>query len=336
MSGLEAIGLETIGIVGLGNWGTALGHHLARKGHKVLGWSSTPEIVASINSTHRHPLFFKDLQVSERMSATEDLETALQQEILVLAVPSSALDQISTLKKIPNGKLVVSAIKGLEHNRLQTPLQFIEALVGDASRLAVISGPSFAIDVINNRPVGLVAASASESTARAVAKLFTAEWLRAYVSTDPLGVELGGVIKNVIAVAAGVCDGLDFGESARAGLITRGLAEMTRLAVAMGADARTLSGLSGLGDLAMTATSKTSRNYTVGYRLGKGEKLSDIIATLGSVAEGVSTTPLVIELSKRHNVELPISSAVAMLLGGSVTAVEMAKALISRPIKGEF
>ncbi len=328
--------LESIGVVGLGNWGTALGHHLARKGHTVLGWSTTPEIVTSINDAHYHPLFFKDVLISERMSATDDLEKTLQQEVLVLAVPSSALDQITALDRIAKGKLVVSAIKGLEHNRLQTPLQFIEALVGDPSRLAVISGPSFAIDVVNNRPVGLVAASTSETTARRVAELFTAEWLRAYISTDPLGVELGGVVKNVVAVAAGVCDGLDLGESARAGLITRGLAEMTRLAVAMGADARTLSGLSGLGDLAMTATSKTSRNYTVGFRLGKGEKLSDIIATLGSVAEGVTTTPLVIELSKRHNVELPISSAVAMLLGGSVTAVEMAKALISRPIKGEF
>lgn len=327
---------ESIGVVGLGNWGTALGHHLAVKGHPVIGWAREPEIVAGINAEHRNPLYLKSADICSTLKATADIHQALNCEVVLVAVPSSALDTVAELRTIAPNKLVISAIKGLEHARLSTPLQFLETLIGDANRLAVISGPSFAVDVVANRPVGLVAASKSESTARKVAELMTAEWLRAYVSVDPLGVELGGVVKNVIAVAAGVCDGLEFGESARAGLITRGLAEMTRLAVAMGADARTLSGLSGLGDLAMTATSRTSRNYTVGFRLGKGEKLADIIATLGSVAEGVSTTPLVIELSKRHQVELPISTAVSRLLSGSVTAVEMAKALISRPIKSEF
>jgi len=326
----------SIGVVGLGNWGTALGHHLAAKGHTVLGWSKEQAIVSSINEHHQNALYLKNAVLNQRLRATTDLTATLKQDVILLAVPSVALDTISELKTIAAGKLVVSAIKGLEHARLQTPLQFLAELIGAPERLAVISGPSFAVDVVAHRPVGLVAASKSEATARTVAELFTADWLRAYVSTDPIGVELGGVVKNVIAVAAGVCDGLDFGESARAGLITRGLAEMTRLAVALGADARTLSGLSGLGDLAMTATSKTSRNYTVGYRLGKGEKLGDIIATIGSVAEGVSTTPLVIELGLRHGVELPISSAVSRLLSGSVTAVEMARALISRPIKGEF
>ena len=323
-------------VLGLGNWGTALANHLAAKGFPTLGWSIEPAIVEGVNAHNRNPLYQPQIQLSPNLKATGSLEQALESDFVVLAVPSAALDDLSPKLIFRKGSLVVSAIKGLEKRSVLTPLQFLGQHVSSGTKLAVLSGPSFASDLMLHLPVGIVAASSDETVARKVAEIFTNEWMRVYISSDPLGVELGGVLKNVIALAAGICDGMELGDSARAGLITRGLAEMTRLAVAMGAKEQTLAGLSGLGDLAMTAASPTSRNRTVGYRLGKGEKLQTILDTLGSVAEGVSTTPLAIELGKRYSVELPISEAVDAVLKGQSAPQDIVKKLILRPIKREF
>jgi glycerol-3-phosphate dehydrogenase (NAD(P)+) len=328
--------MERVGVIGLGNWGTALANHFGRKGLKVSAWGRDPDLVASINSKQRNPRFLSSVELSSSIRATTDLAVVCSEQFLVIALPSQVLETLAALNTIKPDAIVASAVKGLQSGSLKTPLQFLADRIGGPDRLCVVSGPSFASDLVAHRPIGVVVASTAEGTARRVAEALTSEWLRAYTSTDPLGVELGGVVKNVIALAAGVCDGLKLGESARAGLITRGLAEMTRLAVAMGANERTLSGLSGLGDLAMTATSATSRNYTVGFRLGGGEPLDAIAASIGSVAEGVRTTPLVVRLGEQHGVDLPISAAVGKVLAGSVTPTEMAKALISRPIKPEF
>lgn len=328
--------MERIAVLGLGNWGTALAHHLAAKGFDVLGWTVDRESVESINRNHVNSLYLKGLPLDPRLKATLNLEELGDRAFVVCAVPSAYLGNVIPKLKLPKGAILVSGTKGLEHDSLLTPLQYIARLVDASVRLAVLSGPSFAIDVVRHKPVGLVAASNDENTARQAAEAFGSDWMRVYLSHDPLGVELGGVVKNVIALAAGICDGLDFGDSAQAGLVTRGLAEMTRLAVAMGAERQTLSGLSGLGDLAMTASSNTSRNRTVGVRLGKGEALPYILQTLGSVAEGVTTTPLLLKLGERHGVELPITQGVAQVLAGKISPQEMAKALISRPIKKEF
>lgn len=217
-----------------------------------------------------------------------------------------------------------------------TPLQYLEERIKAPLSYGVLSGPSFAKDVVQGRPCGVVAASRDETTARRIAELFSSESMKVYVSLDPLGVELGGAVKNVIALAAGLSDGLGFGESARAGLITRGLAEIMRLAEAMGAKRETLAGLSGLGDLSMTASSPTSRNYTVGFRLGKGEKLSDILFDLGSVAEGVHTAPIVMKLALRYSVEVPICEQVNQLLLGKSTPKELVRNLMARPLRSEF
>jgi len=328
--------VSDVAVLGLGNWGTALAHHLATAGHNVLGWTIEPEIERGIAATGRNPRFLSGVALSPRLTATQDLHRALERRLIVLAVPSAALgDVLPKLVAAPQ-TIFVSAVKGIETSSLQTPLQYARTIFPDRYSFAVLSGPSFARDVAAGRPCGVVAASTDEGVAREVAETFNSESMRVYLSTDPLGVEIGGITKNVIALAAGVSDGLGLGDSARAGLITRGLAEMMRLGVAMGARMETLAGLSGLGDLSMTATSDLSRNRTVGLRLGRGEQLTDIIASLGSVAEGVTTTPLVLELAKRYQVEMPITDHVARLLRGEETPQELVRSLIARPLRREF
>ncbi|MGI6524730.1 MAG: NAD(P)H-dependent glycerol-3-phosphate dehydrogenase [Bdellovibrionota bacterium] len=324
-----------IGVLGLGNWGTALAQHLAAKGYDVMGWSIEQEVVNSINTQHRNQKYLSHIRLSERIIATTDLNRVAEAEIHVLVLPSAALGEV--LPKIGDkaGRLVISAIKGLDSKTCRTPLQCVVEHLPQ-SRCVVISGPTFAKDIAAQKPAGLVAASADEAAAKEATLLFASDWMKVYVCLDPLGVELGGIVKNVIAIAAGVSDGMNLGDSARAGLITRGLAEMMRLAIAMKADPQTLAGLSGLGDLVLTATCDNSRNRTVGLRLGRGEKLPDIISSLGSVAEGVHTAPLILKLAEKYGVEMPISDQVNRLLNGEIDPPTMLKNLITRPLKKEF
>ena len=328
--------MKQVAVLGLGNWGTALGNHLAHKGFDVLGWSVEADVVTSINTVHKNNRYLKNIELHPGLRATGELPQALSREILVLVFPSQFLGSVVPQIKVSPTTRVVSAIKGIDGKTLLTPLQYFQKYAGPCAGLAVFSGPSFAIDIAQRRPSGIVAASHDEAMARFVADLFSNDRMKVYTSTDPLGVELGGIVKNVIALAAGVSDGLQLGDSARAGLITRGLAEMMRLAKAMGADTRTLSGLSGLGDLVMTASCDTSRNRTVGLRLGRGEKLPDIISTIGSIAEAVETTPHILKLAQSYQVEMPITEQVARLLSGETSPPEMVKALVSRPIRAEI
>ncbi len=328
--------MEKVSVFGLGNWGTALAHHLACVGCDVLAWGVEPEVVASINQQHRNPLYLSGVELHSSVRATTDLAEACKREVHIFVVPSKFMGQVLRRMHIQPSTLFVSAVKGLDPETLCTPLQTLHHIHASVTEAVVFSGPSFAKDVALRRPCGLVAASKSETAARRAAELFTSDIMKVYLSSDPLGVELGGILKNVIALGVGVADGLGLGDSARAGLVTRGLAEMTRLAVAMGADLRTLSGLSGLGDLSMTATSDLSRNRTVGLRLGKGETLANIVASLGSVAEGVTTAPLVLKLASKYQVEMPISEHVQKLLSGEMGVDEIVKVLLSRPMRSEF
>ncbi|MBX7136446.1 MAG: NAD(P)-dependent glycerol-3-phosphate dehydrogenase [Oligoflexia bacterium] len=328
--------MRRVAVLGLGNWGTALAHHLARKGNEVLGWSVQPEVVEGINRKRRNPVALSDFELSPSFKATLNLEETFDYDYVVMVLPSRALDDVVPRLKLNPSTILVSAIKGMELKHLMTPLQFAEKYLPTPVRMAVLSGPSFARDIVAQRPSGVVAASKQEEVALAVAELFTSDCMKVYISTDPLGVELGGIVKNIVAIAAGVSDGLGLGDSARAGLITRGLAEMVRFAEAFGAHRMTLFGLSGLGDLAMTASSDLSRNRTVGIRLGQGELLPDIVKSLGSVAEGVVTAPLILELAKKHGIEMPITYHVVELVEGRDSPTNMVKALIGRPIKREF
>ncbi len=325
----------SISILALGNWGTALGNYLAQRGHQVLGWSSEASVVASINSSHKNPKYLKEIELHKNFKATTDLKEAQSASVVILAFPSSSLATMVPQLSFKPGTIVVSAIKGFESQTLETPLQYITSNIPVTLRPVVFSGPSFAKDIVRGNPAGIVAASKDDEAARTVANLFSGGSIKVYLSHDPLGVEIGGAVKNVIALGVGVCDGLALGDSARAGLITRGLAEMTRLGVCMGADVRTLSGLSGLGDLVMTATCDTSRNRSAGLLLAKGHTVPQILKEIGSAVEGIHTTPLVLKLAKQHKIEMPITEQMAKLLAGEIQAPEAAKALLSRPIKKE-
>jgi len=325
-----------VSVLALGNWGTALANHLACTGKNVLGWSNDPAVVKGINQEHRNPYSQSQTELNPRFKASTSLDEALTSQYLVLAFPSQALNEMTPKLKATEKTVFISAIKGLERSSLATPLQYLDKNLPLKGMLSVLSGPSFAKDIIACNPSGLVAASKNETVAREVAELFSSDWMKVYVSTDTPGVEYGGILKNVIAIAVGVADGLKLGDSARAGLITRGIAEMMRFAEAYGAKQITLSGLSGLGDLVMTASCDTSRNRTVGLRLGQGESLEQIVLNLGSVAEGVETAPLVLKLAEERKVEMPITSLVVRLIRQEIKPEEMARALIRRPTKKEF
>jgi len=325
-----------ITVFGLGNWGTALAHHLGANGHNVTAWARDPEVVESVNARNKNSKYLSHIELSPNVKATTDLSAVEDADMFVLVVPSFSLSEVLPKLTFSPDAVVVSGIKGIDVKSGLTPLECVEKYTDSTPKLSVLSGPGFAKDIAAQRPAGLVVASKDEETAEKVSDVFSSDSLKVYTSSDPLGVELGGIVKNVVAVAAGVSDGLELGDSARAGLITRGLAEMMRLAKAMGAEPQTLSGLSGLGDLVLTATCDASRNRTVGLRLGKGEKLDHIIATLGSVAEGVKTTPLVSAFAKKYGIEMPITGAVEKLLKGEMTASETVRSLMARPPKREF
>lgn len=325
-----------IGVLGLGNFGTALAQHLASRGFRVCAWTLSEALVTSINSSHRHNEYLQDVELHSAIIATTNIQEVLDScGTILLVLPSAALPEVLPGLSIAPETLLISCVKGLVGDSLETPLQAIARYLSPCPRLAVLSGPSFARDIVKGLPCGLVAASSEEADALEVARLLSNTFMKVYHSTDPLGVELGGILKNVIALAVGIADGLGHGDSARAGLITRGLAEMTRLAAAMGARKRTLSGLSGMGDLVLTATCDTSRNRTVGLRLGKGESLDHIIATLGSTAEGVRTAPFVKALADKYAVEMPITDHACMVLDGTLDPKDALQHLMSRPLKKE-
>ncbi len=326
-----------VAVLALGSWGTALAHHIAEVGHSVVGWVSDPVIAQTINETRHHPKVFPEQKLSQRLRVTTDLSEALEASYVVLAFPAAAIASfVPKLQQIKKEVTIISAIKGFEDGTLRTPLQAIAAIRGNDSPRAVISGPTFAADIIKGMPAGIVVGARREATANQVATLLYGRSVKTYISTDPLGVELGGAVKNVIALAAGMGDGLGLGDSARAMLITRGLAEMVRLGTKLGVDPQTLYGLSGLGDLVMTATSTVSRNYRAGIRLGRGEKLSDVLQTIGTVVEGAHTAPLLVDLGRAHQVELPISEQVTQVLRGEVAPSEAVKNLVTRPVRREF
>lgn len=325
---------KRIAVVGLGAWGTALAVHCARLGHSVVGWHRNAHLVSSVSSSGSLPFLGGSIACPTNLSISNDLAACRNTDATIIALPARAWREV-----LPNleARLLISAAKGLDKETAQTPLSFAtKELKRSPEMLAVISGPSFASDLAGQRPISMVAASSSQETAMEVADMLSSPSVRLYASTDPLGVELGGILKNVIAIAAGVSDALGYGPSARAALMSRGLAEMMRLSCALGADSKTLFGLSGLGDLIMTATEDQSRNRTVGLRLGRGDKIGDITASLGATAEGVTTAPLALELARKARIDVPITEHVVKLLNLEIQATQMASALMTRPLKQEF
>lgn len=325
-----------VAVIGLGAWGSSLALYCARIGCSVIGWHRDESYLESLRQSKQLPITRSCTEpLHERIVLSSRLEECCNVDFTIIALPASAWAEV--LPGLTPSGIVVSATKGLEKNLKVTPLTYAHSqLKIPTEQLCVISGPSFARDLAQQTPISLVSASTSLETACKVSSALSSNTVRCYTSTDPLGVELGGILKNIIAIAVGISDALSYGPSTRAALITRGLAEMTRIAVAMGAHAQTLQGLSGLGDLVMTATDDQSRNRVVGLRLGRGEKLSDIVTTLGSTAEGVSSAELVDSIARTHKIEAPIVSLVVKVIRGEIAPKDLAKTLMSRPLKGEF
>ena len=332
--------MRRIAVIGAGGWGTALSLTLARLGHAVRLWAYEAEVAETIRARRENELFLPGISLPESVAATNDLGAALDgAEIVVTAMPTHVCRALyeQMLPHLHPGMTLVSATKGLETERLLRMSEVIGDVVGPKfpPRLAVLSGPSFAREVACGQPTAIVAASKDKLTARLVQKEFSSPSLRLYTSGDVAGVELGGAVKNVIAIAAGAVEGLGLGANPRAALITRGLAEMTRLACACGAQRKTLAGLAGMGDLVLTCTGALSRNHQVGIELAKGRKLAEIIGSMRTVAEGVKTTRATVALAARHGVEMPISRQVHRILEGEVSPRDAIRELMERSLKDE-
>lgn len=307
-----------VAALGGGSWGTALASVLASNGNDVTLWVRRDESAREINERHTNVRYLPDVSLSTELRATTSLEAALEgAEFVLSACPSHAVrDVLSAAKPLVANPVVISASKGVEIGSDLRMTQVIEEAVGDdvASRVVALSGPSFAHELVRGLPTAMVAASASVDAAERVQGIFQNSYLRIYTQTDVIGTELGGALKNVIALAAGISDGLHLGSNARAALITRGLAEIGRLAVHLGARQDTLAGLAGLGDLVLTCTGDSSRNRTVGLAIGRGEAPRVVLDRMAQVVEGVRTARAVQELSERLDVEMPISQAVYSIL----------------------
>ena len=306
-------------VLGAGTWGTALAIHLGRLGHRVRLWGRDQHLVADMIAGRTNPTYLPDVQFPESVSLTGSLETALDRsDYVIAAVPSHGLrDVIRTLPPlVPVEATIVSAVKGLEVGTLLRMSQVIEEELGHSRPITVLSGPSFAVELARQRLTAVLVAGDDARAVDAVQQDFRAHYFRLYASDDVTGVEIGGALKNIIAIAVGVVEALDLGHNALAAVTTRGLAEISRLACAVGGRRDTLAGLSGLGDLILTCTGRLSRNHQVGLELGKGRPLPEILSGMKMVAEGVKTTGAALELGARHGVELPIAAQMADVLAG--------------------
>jgi glycerol-3-phosphate dehydrogenase (NAD(P)+) len=329
-----------VAVVGAGSWGTALANVLAKKGIETVLWSYEREVAEAIEREHRNPRYLSEIALDPRLRATCELVAAVEgAEVVVSVSPSHVVRDVlgSAAPHLRGDTLVVSASKGIEVETLK-PMDGVLADIlppALAHRAAFLSGPSFALEVGQEYPTAVTMASRDEDAARTAQELFQTDYLRVYTNTDVTGVEIGGALKNVIAIASGVVDGLGFGHNTRAALITRGLAEMTRLGVALGADPLTFSGLAGMGDLILTCTGALSRNRAVGVDLGKGLSLEEILGGMTMVAEGVRTTRSARDLAHRTGVEMPIVEEVYALLYEGRPAREAVENLMLRAPKAE-
>ena len=329
--------MSRVAVLGAGSWGTTLADLLARKGHDVRLWAYEPEVVEAVNASHVNPLFLPESPLAPSLRASSDAaETVANAELVLSAAPSHVVRSVigGVAGAMPGDAIVVSATKGIELDTLCLMSDIMAALV-PGQRFAALSGPSFAQEVYEGQPTAVVAASADEGVARTVQQAFSTPRFRVYTNRDVVGVELAGALKNVIAVAAGMLEGLGLGHNPRAALITRGLAEIARLGGAMGAHPQTFAGLAGMGDLILTTTGSLSRNRALGLALGQGDTLDAYRARHRSVAEGANTSRAAAALAQRKGVEMPITVKVCEILFGGKSARDSVPELMERDLKAE-
>ena len=330
--------MTRVAVVGAGSWGTTLANLLAGQGETVTLWAFEPEVADEINRRHRNDLFLPDAPLLPAVKATNDVGAAVDGASLVVsAAPSHAVRRVmeAAAARLAPGALVVSASKGLEPDTHKRMTEVLSEALPPGTAIAALSGPTFSREVYERQPTAAVAASAAGEIARRAQEAVSAPYFRLYTNGDVIGVELAGALKNVVAIAAGILDGLGMGNNSRAALITRGLAEIARLGVALGARPATFAGLAGMGDLLMTATGPLSRNRSLGIEIGKGKALEEVLARRLSVAEGVGTARAAVELAAKVGVELPIAREVASVLFEHKAPRQAIGDLMERSLKSE-
>lgn len=329
-----------VSVIGGGAWGTALANHVAGRGLPVLLWAHEKEVVSEVNASHSNSAFLPGIKLNEKTAAVGDLQSACSNRMIFFVVPSHVMEPVITAmtRHLAGDVIIVSCTKGIENRRLKLPSEIFDELLPPeiSKNLVCLSGPSFAREVALGLPTAITAASRSPESAAAVQGVLSDVKMRVYTHDDLIGVELGGAVKNVVAIAAGISDGLRLGHNARAAIITRGLAEMARLGRAMGAREDTFSGLSGIGDLILTATGDLSRNRTVGLRLGSGEPLDKITGGMKAVAEGVLTSKAIFELARLKKVEMPVCEEVYLVCHAGKDPRTAVGDLMGRKLREEF
>lgn len=325
-----------IAVIGAGNWGTTIACHVARKGYDVTLWVYETELAEIIKTTRRNTWYIPDLPIPENIRITTDFSDAVKNaRFIVNGVPTQFIRSVFINKaEYRDDAFIINLSKGIEKHTLLTPSEILKEIMG--LNVAVLSGPSFAKEVSKGLPTAVTLATTDRHQGLLIQELMSSDRFRVYLHDDVIGVEIGGALKNVIAIASGISDGIGLGFNARASLITRGLAEISRLGLAMGAHPRTFSGLSGVGDLILTCTSNLSRNYTLGFRIGRGESLEDILKGMKEVAEGIDTSESAYNLSQRYSVEMPITEKVYEIIYKNKPPHQAFIELMTRPLKEEF
>ncbi len=335
---------EKVAVLGAGSWGSVLANLLVDNGHEVELWSRDQDQVDRLNKDHVNPAYMKDFTYSSKLHATTNMKAAVKgADVILIVIPTKGIRQVAhklngVLADLEQRSLIVHATKGLEQNTYKRPSEMIKEEIDPKYRrdIVVLSGPSHAESVAIKDMTAVTAACANLADAEKVQKLFSNSYFRVYTNDDVIGAEFGAALKNIIAIGAGALQGLGYHDNARAALVTRGLAEIRRLGVAFGANPMTFIGLSGVGDLVVTATSKNSRNWRAGYQLGQGQKLDDVINNMGMVIEGVYTTKAAYELSKKRQVRMPITDALYRVLYEGEDIKTAISQLMSRDLTSEM
>lgn len=329
--------MQTIGVIGAGAWGTALAQVFARGGNKIDLWARESDVADAINNQRINTSYLADVTLHDNITATTDLQAVANHPILLMVTPAqhvrSTLEQIKD--QITGEHIIVLCAKGIELNTGMLLSQVCEQ-VAPGTKTAILTGPTFAREIASGLPCAVTIAVEDKNAGKALQDVLAAPGFRPYLSTDVIGAQLGGAIKNVIAIACGIVYGKGLGESARAALLTRGVAEIARLASAMGAKRETLLGMCGIGDLMLTAASMQSRNFSLGHALGEGQKLADIIASRNSVTEGIHTAQSALKVAKHFAVDMPITEAVNRCLSGDLTIDDAIEEMMNRPFRYEL
>ena len=327
---------RNISIVGAGAWGTALAEVMSRQGHQINLWAKESAVVNSINSSHENDVFLPNVKLSDLIVAFNNLEQITNCDLLLVVSPAQYTREtlLEVSKTLKSETPIILCSKGIEISSLSLMSQITESIFPN-NPIAILSGPSFAIDVVNNKPTAITLACKDLKIGKNIAESISLPTFRPYLSEDVIGAQIGGATKNVIAIAAGVVEGQKMGDSARAATIARGFSEIKRLAIAMGGKEETLAGLSGMGDLLLTCNSKTSRNYSLGIKLGEGQTIEEATNGLSTIAEGMYSAKAITKLAVQNKIDMPITQAVNDLIEEKYSVTDIIDNLLNRPIKEE-